>query len=115
MREDELRALERLLSWDDTEAAMKELSLRVDRWREEKHEQAKFRALSQTEKEKIRNAKKIRELRDRYRNTVCVGCHNNRYNFQSDGNGWDAPTSGEGCWSLSRIKRGVCSAWRRNY
>ncbi len=38
---------------------------------------------------------------------ACPGCRNNRYN-QPEGYcerpGIDAPVSGEGCWSLKRIK-----------
>ena len=48
-------------------------------------------------------------FRDRYRETVCLGCRNNRYNFPSGGDGVNAPTSGEGCWHLDGIKRGKCA------
>ena len=52
--------------------------------------------------------RKLEKLRDKYRSTICAGCRNNRYNYKSDGNGIDAPTTGEGCWSLTSIKRGKC-------
>lgn len=44
----------------------------------------------------------------KYRGTVCVGCRNNYYNYQAEGDGWNAPTSGMGCWHLDGIKRGKC-------
>jgi hypothetical protein len=64
-----------------------------------------------TEAEK--EARALARLRDRYKLTVCSGCHNNRYNFESGADGLHAPTSGGGCWSLQRIKRGVCSVKRK--
>lgn len=45
---------------------------------------------------------------------VCQGCYNDRYNHKSDGErpGIDAPTSGEGCWSLEYIERNKCKVRR---
>lgn len=51
---------------------------------------------------------KLRKLAQKYRSTVCAGCRYNRYNFESEGDGTDAPTSGEGCFHLERIKRDFC-------
>ena len=58
---------------------------------------------------------KKNKLRDRYRGTVCSDCSNNRYNFESDGErpGIDAPTSGDGCWNLKLVKRGMCPLKRQ--
>jgi hypothetical protein len=50
-----------------------------------------------------------------YRNTVCLDCHYNRYNFQSEGDALNSPTTGEGCWHLKAIKRGVCPLWHKDY
>lgn len=55
-----------------------------------------------------RRMMKRAQLRDKYRDSVCIGCRHNRYNYQSDGNGWDSPTTGSGCWNLEEIKRGKC-------
>ena len=53
--------------------------------------------------------RKRAKLRDKYRNTVCPGCRHDRYNYQADGDGWNAPTIGSGCWLLEQVKRGKCS------
>lgn len=55
-----------------------------------------------------REQRKRRNKRNQYRNTVCVGCRHSRYNFESDGDGWNAPTTGEGCYHLAEVKRGKC-------
>ena len=44
-------------------------------------------------------------LRDKYRQTVCVGCYDERYNQKSDGPPPDAPTDGSGCWNLASIRK----------
>lgn len=66
------------------------------------------RKLSSEEKLKLRLAKKQLALRNTHRGTTCVGCPDNRYNFQSGGSTWEAPTTGEGCYHLKGINRGVC-------
>jgi hypothetical protein len=54
------------------------------------------------------------KLRDIHKSTTCVGCYNNRYNFQSGGSPQECATEGTGCWTLTRIKRGICPG-RRGY
>lgn len=69
--------------------------------------------LTDEEKAERANAKN-RALAERYRETVCRGCHDNYYNWKQAGDGWNAPTDGNGCWNLYRISRGKCSAYRRD-
>jgi hypothetical protein len=66
---------------------------------------------TRAEREKQKKAR----MRDRYRSTVCIGCHNNRYNYQSNGDIRNAPTTGDGCWHLDSIKRGICKLRRDPY
>lgn len=66
------------------------------------------RKLSSEEKLRLRLAEKQQRLRDKHRGTTCVGCPDNRYNYESGGSTWEAPTTGEGCYHLVQIKRGVC-------
>lgn len=51
--------------------------------------------------------KNLNALKERNR-SVCSGCYNNRYNYQSGGDAQNAPTSGAGCWHLDKIARGQC-------
>ncbi len=60
-----------------------------------------------------RERAKSRKRAMKYRETVCRGCRNNRYNYESAGDGWDAPTTGDGCWFLDEIERGKCRMWSR--
>lgn len=53
--------------------------------------------------------KKQEKRKLKYRTTVCSGCRHNYYNFKQEGDGWNAPTSGEGCWFLDQIYRNKCS------
>jgi hypothetical protein len=50
------------------------------------------------------------QLVKQHRNGACAGCRNNRYNFATAGDGWNAATEGDGCWHLGSIKAGVCSS-----
>jgi len=73
------------------------------------------RKLSSEEKLKLRLAERRRQLRDHWRGRLpCAGCHNNRYNYETAGDGWNAPTTGEGCWWLKDINRrtATCSMKR---
>ena len=70
-------------------------------------EEKRLRVLKQKE---IMEKRKRERLRDTHRRAVCSGCYNNRYNYKSEGSTAEAPTSGEGCWNLKLIKRGICPA-----
>ena len=67
------------------------------------------RKLSSEEKLKLRIAEKKLRLRNQHRGSTCLGCHYNRYNFESSGDAQNAPTTGEGCYFLTAIRRGKCS------
>lgn len=47
----------------------------------------------------------------RYRTTVCAHCYNNRYNYQSEGDLHNAPTSGDGCFHIGDIRNNHCSIY----
>lgn len=49
------------------------------------------------------------EMRNRYRQTACTGCHYNFYNFPkpADDQSIEVPED-YSCWYLDRIKRGKC-------
>lgn len=53
-------------------------------------------------------AEKLVKLAAQHRGRTCAGCRNNRYNFKVDGDGWNAPTDGDGCWHLVDIRRNKC-------
>jgi len=55
--------------------------------------------------------------RDHYRNTLCVGCRHNYYNFPKDRspNGDVAVPDDYYCWSIPDVKRGKCSAHSKKY
>lgn len=71
----------------------------------------KRRKMTAEARMKLRVAEKKRALAKQYRNSVCSGCYYNRYNFESGGDGWNAPTTGEGCYNLVLIKRGRCPGY----
>jgi len=64
-----------------------------------------------TEETTSQKRKRI-EKRNKYRSTVCVGCHNNYYNFPkaTSSNGDVAVAADYSCWHLSMIYRGRCKA-----
>lgn len=55
------------------------------------------------------------EKRDRCRNTVCVGCRSNYYNYPKPrGSNGDVEVEEDySCWHLSLVRRGSCGGYQR--
>jgi hypothetical protein len=61
--------------------------------------------------EKELEERKMTRLKLKYAK-FCSGCYNDSYNHKSEGDGWNAPTTGEGCFYLTNIYRNICHGRR---